>query len=195
MKPGKFILVTLVIACWIGCKSKEQVTQDPLAQYTVMGNRIVKNTFDTLRHSLQSAISQAGYENAVTYCKTAALSLTNTYGSDSIRISRTSLKYRNPANKPGIAEAEVLTSFEDQISQGIKTDSLKPIIIAGTNGTVHFYKPILLQPMCIACHGSKSADIAPAVWDQLQTNYPSDMAYDYKVGDLRGMWHITFEKK
>ena len=83
MKPGKFILVTLVIACWIGCKSKEQVTQDPLAQYTVMGNRIVKNTFDTLRHSLQSAISQAGYENAVTYCKTAALSLTNTYGSES----------------------------------------------------------------------------------------------------------------
>ncbi|MBL0109674.1 MAG: hypothetical protein IPP42_01915 [Saprospiraceae bacterium] len=31
------------------------------------------------------------------------MSLTNTYGSDSIRISRTSPKYRNPANKPGIA--------------------------------------------------------------------------------------------
>ncbi|MBK6391451.1 MAG: hypothetical protein IPF70_12915 [Saprospiraceae bacterium] len=45
------------------------------------------------------------------------------------------------------------------------------------------------------CHGSKSADIAPAVRDQLQTKLPLDMAYDYKVGDLRGMWHITFEKK
>ena len=73
-------------------------------------------------------------------------------------------------------------------------DSIKPITEESKNGEVHFYKPIMLQQMCASCHGSKSKDIQPSVWKAINTLYPLDMAYDFKTGDLRGMWHITFLK-
>ena len=159
-----------------------------------MGNSIAKKTFDTLRNSLQSAISQSGVDGAVPYCKTAAYSLTNIYASDSVTIRRTALKYRNPTNKPDTSEERILKIFASLKEQGIINDSIKPITEASKNGEVHFYKPIMLLQMCASCHGSKSTDIQPPVWKAINTLYPLDMAYDFKTGDLRGMWHITFLK-
>ena len=160
-----------------------------------MGNSIVKKTFDTLRSSLQTAISQSGVEGAVPYCQTAAYSLTNIYASDSVTIRRTALKYRNSANKPDTSEERILKIFASLKEQGIMNDSIKPITEGSENGEVHFYKPIMLQQMCTSCHGSKSTDIQPSVWKAINTLYPLDMAYDFKTGDLRGMWHIIFTSK
>ncbi|MBK6391452.1 MAG: hypothetical protein IPF70_12920 [Saprospiraceae bacterium] len=58
----------------------------------------------------------------------AALSLTNTYGSDSIRISRTSLKYRNPANG-GYRRSRSPDFFRRPDQSRDKNGPLKPIII------------------------------------------------------------------
>lgn len=185
------LLITLFTSCNNSNKSKDNIKSD----YTKMGNSIVKKTFDTLRNSLQSAISQSGVEGAVPYCQTAAYSLTNIYASDSVTVRRTALKYRNPANKPDTSEERILKIFASLKEQGIINDSIKPITEESKNGQIHFYKPIMLQQMCASCHGSKSTDIQPPVWKAINTLYPLDRAYDFKTGDLRGMWHITFTNK
>lgn len=185
------LIITLFTSCNNNNKSKDSIQPD----YSKMGNSIVKKTFDTLRNSLQSAISQSGVDGAVPYCKTAAYSLTNIYASDSVTIRRTALKYRNPTNKPDTTEERILKIFASLKEQGIINDSIKPITEASKNGEVHFYKPIMLLQMCASCHGSKSTDIQPPVWKAISTLYPLDMAYDFKTGDLRGMWHISFKTK
>ena len=185
----------LLITLFAACSNNNRNTDNLISDYTRMGNSIVKKTFDTLRNSLQIAISQSGFEGAVPYCQTAAYSLTNIYASDSVTIRRTALKYRNPANKPDTSEERVLKIFASLKEQGIINDSIKPITEGSKNGEVHFYKPIILQQMCASCHGSKGADIQPPVWKAISTLYPLDMAYDFKTGDLRGMWHIVFTSK
>ncbi|MGB4884810.1 MAG: DUF3365 domain-containing protein, partial [Ferruginibacter sp.] len=194
MKCTIFYISILVIALFTACNNSNKNNDSIKSDYTKMGNSIVKKTFDTLRSSLQTAISQSGFEGAVPYCKTAAYSLTNIYASDSVTIRRTALKYRNPRNKPDTSEERILKIFASLKEQGIINDSIKPITEESKNGEVHFYKPIMLQQMCASCHGSKSTDIQPSVWKAINALYPFDMAYDFKTGDLRGMWHIRFTK-
>ncbi len=194
MKHTISYISILVIALFGACNSSNKSNDSLKSDYTKMGNSIVKKTFDTLRNSLQTAISQSGFEGAVPYCQTAAYSLTNIYASDSVTIRRTALKYRNPRNKPDTSEERILKIFASLKEQGIINDSIKPITEESKNGEVHFYKPIMLQQMCASCHGSKSTDIQPSVWKAINALYPFDMAYDFKTGDLRGMWHIRFTK-
>ena len=111
MKHTIYFITILVIALFAACNNSDKSKENLKSDYTKMGNSIVKKTFDTLRSSLQTAISQSGFEGAVPYCKTAAYSLTNIYASDSVTIRRTSLKYRNPRNKPDILEEWILKIF------------------------------------------------------------------------------------
>ena len=195
MKRTIFYISILVSTLFAACNNSNKSNDNIKLDYTKMGNSIVKKTFDTLRNSLQTAISQSGFEGAVPYCQTAAYSLTNIYASNSVTIRRTTLKYRNPANKPDTSEERILKIFASLKEQGIINDSIKPITEESKNGQIHFYKPIMLQQMCASCHGSKSIDIQPPVWKAINTLYPLDRAYDFKTGDLRGMWHITFTNK
>lgn len=192
MKHTIYFISILVVALFTACNNSNKSNDSIKSDYIKIGNSIVKKTFDTLRNSLQSAVSQSGVEGAVPYCQTAAYTLTNSYTSDSVTIRRTSLKYRNPTNKPDTSEERILKIFASLKEQGIINDSIKPITEWSKNGKVHFYKPIMLQQMCASCHGSKSTDIQLPVWKAINTFYPLDMAYDFKTGDLRGMWHITF---
>ena len=194
MKHVIIYISILIIILFTSCNNSNKGKLNIQSDYTKMGNSIVKKTFDTLRNSLQTAISQSGFEGAVPYCQTAAYSLTNIYASDSVTIRRTALKYRNPTNKPDTSEERILKIFASLKEQEIINDSIKPITEESKNGEVHFYKPIMLQQMCSSCHGSKSKDIHPSVWKAINALYPLDMAYDFKTGDLRGMWHIRFTK-
>jgi hypothetical protein len=65
-------------------------------------------------------------------------------------------------------------------------------LVADEKGMVHYFKPILLQPLCLNCHGNEELDISPAVLAMLKKEYPEDKATGFAAGDLRGMWHITF---
>ena len=195
MKHAIIYISILIITLFTSCNSSDKSKENLKSDYTKMGNSIVKKTFDTLRSSLQTAISQSGVEGAVQYCQTAAYSLTNIYASDLVTIRRTALKYRNPTNKPDSSEERILKLFVSLKEQGIINDSIKPITEGTENGEVHFYKPIMLQQMCTTCHGSKGTDIQSSVWKAINSLYPLDMAYDFKTGDLRGMWHIIFTSK
>ena len=189
-----FKLSLLSVVLFSSCKNGEKFSNQEKLQYTKMGNIVVKKTFDTLRHSLQRTIVEMGLEKAVPYCQANAYPLTDSYASDSVLVRRTALKYRNPANKPDTAEDRILNFFVAQKEKGVANDSLKSITEKSKDGIIHFYKPILLQPMCVSCHGDKTGAGQSALWKTMDSLYPSDKAYGFKAGDLRGMWHIKFTK-
>ncbi len=195
MKQQLIFIGLLSISAFVSCTSNSSFSNEEKVQYSKMGNRIVKQTFDTLSHSLQTAIGEMGVEKAVSYCQVNAYPLTDTYTSDSVTVRRTALKYRNTANKPTTDEERILKFFVSQKEKGIVNDSLKPVTEKELNGTVHFYKPIILQQMCASCHGNKT-DVAQAeLWKTMDSLYPADMAFGFKPGDLRGIWHVSFLKK
>lgn len=190
------IAISLMSAMsFLACDHERNFSAAEKLHYTKLGNSVVKQTFDTLSHSLKKAIGEMGIEKAVSYCQVNAYLLTDTYASDSVTIRRTALKYRNPVNRPDPDEERILNAFATQKEQGVTNDSLKATAEKGENGTIHFYKPILLQPMCASCHGSKIDAGQPALWATIDSLYPSDLAYGFKPGDLRGMWHVIFTKK
>ena len=49
-------------------------------------------------------------------------------------------------------------------------------------GYKRYVRPIFVEPACLACHGEK--DKRP---DFIVKKYPKDKAFDFKVGDLRGI--------
>lgn len=109
---GLYQLTSNII--FMACKSKNQLSSAEKLQYTKMGSSVVKQTFDTLSHSLKSAIGEMGVEKAVSYCQANAYPLTDIYSSDSVTIRRTALKYRNTSNKPDTAEERILKFFASQ---------------------------------------------------------------------------------
>lgn len=54
----------------------------------------------------------------------------------------------------------------------------------GQTGT-SYYRRIDVQASCLACHGRKNN--RP---EFVKDKYPQDLAYDFKVGDLRGMYTV-----
>lgn len=174
-------LIFLFVSCTSSSTKSVESKSDSL--YIKEGDSLVLATFDTLRISLQRTIAKNGFEGAVSYCNVQALSLTNVYKSDVVSIERVSTQFRNHANAPDSLEREVLKRLA-----AVQKSELVRI----SENEVHYFKPIIIQPMCLACHGDPQKDIQPAVLQTISKLYPDDKAIGYKEGDLRGAWHIIF---
>lgn len=167
-------------------EAKKSITD---SVYVQQGNYIVAITFDTLRSSLLNAISSQGIDGAIAFCNEKAYPITATYA-DSFVIRRTSLRNRNPNNKPDSLELLVLDEMEVLIKSA-KTPTAK-VVRQRSTGEIHFFKPILLQTMCLNCHGTPGKQIQHATLTRIQQLYPDDQAVNFEEGDIRGVWHIIF---
>ncbi|MGF2414867.1 MAG: Tll0287-like domain-containing protein, partial [Ferruginibacter sp.] len=119
-----------------------------------------------------------------------ALPITAVYASAGITVSRVSDKNRNAKN--ALTEMDKI-EWAKYIKQIANKDSLRAAIVYNNN-EVHYYKPIIMQPMCLSCHGTTEKDIAKELLPVIDSLYPADKAKGYKAGELRGMWHIVFTK-
>jgi hypothetical protein len=91
-------------------------------------------------------------------------------------------KYRNPDHAPaGPQEAGVIDLF----AKHPEITGLWEPATAEQGAGVNYYRRIDVQPSCLACHGSK--DSRPAF---VKDNYSNDKAFDFKPGDLRGMYAV-----
>ena len=181
------ILVLFVLsaaACSTKINDQSVVEQQvlPDSVYIHAGNRIVAATFDTLRQSLLSAIGTQGMEQAIVFCNVNAYPLTNSFA-DSVTVKRTSLRVRNANNLPDSLEQSVLQEFGGA-KPGVK--------IIRIPGEINYFKPIMLQAMCLNCHGIPNKEIQTSTMRKIIELYPNDRATNFKEGDLRGVWHITF---
>jgi hypothetical protein len=98
------------------------------------------------------------------------------------QVKQVAKKYRNPAHKSDTPQAKMaLAKFEhDPTLQGFWAAET----LNGEPGT-RYYRRINVEASCLACHGGKG-DRPQFVKD----NYPQDLAYDFNVGDLRGMYTV-----
>ncbi|MBA4055102.1 MAG: hypothetical protein C0490_10345 [Marivirga sp.] len=191
------LLLALLAALVTNCNTKKEGQEQPETKkgipdsvYMQRGNQIVSLTFDTLRNSLLSTISSNGVDGAISFCNENAYPITGIYA-DSVVIRRTSLRVRNPNNKPDSLELLTLNDME-----GLMRSSKMPparVVRQHSRGEIHYFKPIILRAMCMNCHGTPGVQIQNLTQTKIKQLYPDDQAVNFKEGDLRGVWHIVFK--
>lgn len=185
------ILIALPIYLALASCGEPAATKPAKTDYAHTGDSLINATFDTLRNALTAAMHDKGAAGAVAFCNEKAYPITSTYASGNIIIKRVAEKYRNPQNAPDSTDALQWRKFA---SAKVNGETLQPALVEEKNIT-HYYKPILLQPMCSSCHGKKNKDILPPVLSTIDSLYPNDLATGFAPGDLRGMWKISFVQK
>jgi hypothetical protein len=160
--------------------------------YLEKGLLVSKSTGKELSETLSNKMKSGGVIEAVEFCNVAALPLTQQMSDrHEVLIKRTSLKTRNPLNKPTQNELLILKEFQLNLDKGI---SLEPKIVLGQNGTPNYYAPILVQKKCLKCHGTLNKELSKSTDSIIKSYYLNDMATGYSEGDLRGIWSISFTK-
>ena len=97
-------------------------------------------------------------------------------------IKQTSLKYRNPLNKPNKDERRILEIFEKkhlpeywEIGKNEKGEEV-----------IRYAKPLIIKKACLKCHGVPGKDVPEKLYKALVKDY-GKVAFNYKIGDIRGM--------
>jgi len=191
----KPILVALILITLMACDSKDNDSNpndfnSPTFQkkYLELGHKVSEESFNAIRLNLMTAMAANGVSGAVEFCKTAAYPITDSLSElYSAKIRRTSIKYRNPLNKPDESELEILNHFGSLHDSGTL---IKDSIIKISDKEIWYVRPIYAQGLCQNCHGSVGNTVSTDNYDVIKKLYPEDKAVDYKSGDLRGMWSI-----
>jgi len=105
-------------------------------------------------------------------------------------IKQTSLKYRNPLNKPNKYERKILHILE--------TKHLAEYYEIGENEkgekVIRYAKPLIIKKACLKCHGVPNKDVPPKLYQALVKDY-GPVAFNYKLGDIRGMVSVEIPLK
>ena len=144
----------------------------------------------TLIGELQKAIAVGGPANAIGVCSDAAPKIAaDKSAAKRMTIGRTSLKLRQPNNKPDAWEMQQLLRFEERKAAGENPTTIEFAEYVETGGqrVFRYMKAIPTAELCLACHGGT---LAPEVTAKLKELYPQDAATGFKVGDLRGAFTI-----
>jgi len=171
--------------------SVKEIDKTKVAKYTELGMSIAKNTGKTLKGRLKAAVNKGGLESGIKVCNIEAQKLMDSMSVVySVKIKRTSMKIRNTDDAPNQFELAVLSDFHKKHNKGEK---VKPVV-KENNGMMSFYAPIFIEDVCLNCHGVIGEKMKPATNDIIKSLYAKDEAINYKKGDLRAIWSITFNK-
>lgn len=191
----KLIPVCLLIAAInISCSqqgSKKTETITPSTDYVALGDSISLAAQQALMQQLMAALKSGGPEYAVTFCSERAQPITDSLSKKyDCQISRLALRNRNPHNALQPDDRIVYDEFDQAVAAGT---SLQPRLTDHPE-EILYYKPIMLgMATCLQCHG-KSNELDPQALAAIRARYPQDRATGFEIGQLRGMWKITFEK-
>lgn len=183
--------VTGLFACFfcIGlAHASDAPAPDPNA---AEAKQIIQEFFSQLKGELQAAMKAGGPPNAVQVCQkrapAIAQDLSQKTGWD---VARTSLKLRNPANRPDDWELAVLNKFEERKAAGEDPAQIAYGEVVEQDGkkAFRFMKAIPTAELCLSCHGS---ELSPELQAQLDKLYPTDQARGYSLGEIRGAFTLA----
>ena len=136
-----------------------------------------------LQQALTGAMSSFGPLAAIEVCNVKAPAIAARVSEQSgVRVSRTSERTRNARNAASGWQAEVLRAWAAEIAAGADPKALEHFEEIADGG-FRYMKPIMVQPICLTCHG---ASPQPEIEMALGDLYPGDRATGYSAGDLRG---------
>jgi hypothetical protein len=158
------------------------------AERAAEGRAIAAAFSAELRGVLQGAMAEGGPLAAMRVCQADAPRIARgaaeTFG---VEVRRTSLKVRNPDNRPDGHERSVLSAFAEAVERG--GDAPLERVDTLEDGRHRFMSAILVQPPCLVCHGE---NLAAPVARKIDELYPGDEARGYRLGELRGAFSITW---
>jgi len=135
-----------------------------------------------LQQALKSGLAH-GPDEAIQVCRVKAPGIANSLSVAGVRMGRTSHKLRNPDNTAPDWVSPIMQTFLDDPS------SREPLAVGLADNRWGYVEPIMLQPLCLTCHGS---ELAPGVAEQISELYPEDHAIGFEAGDLRGVFWLEF---
>ena len=176
----------LFALCFIGFSTVQAQDNDLLSQSRATSQGMLKE----LGQKLQSAMADGGAVNAISVCNTQAPEIAGRVSAQNqVKLSRVGTRARNPVmGVPNDWQAKALAQFDAGLDRGDKPADMEfseTVVKPDGSKEFHFAKPIVMQPMCVACHGS-SDQINPEVKAKLTEVYPNDKAVNYQPGQLRG---------
>ena len=179
-----FLTAFLLLSFAAGLYAAEPSNDEILAK----AREVVTVFQGALSSKLQAAMQAGGPVNAIDVCsKEAQLIAQQTSTQHTVMVKRISGKPRNLIDTADAEEIKVLAEFAMELKQ--QADSPLEKLVTASNGKLRYYKGIVIQPLCLNCHGD---NLAPAVLEVLQERYPEDKAIGYKIGDLRGAFVVEF---
>lgn len=102
---------------------------------------------------------------------------------EGFKIRHAAIKNRNPNFAASPDEVNILETFDKNRGKREVWDMLE---MEGKRYN-RYMRPIFVEAACTACHGPK--DKRPQF---IVEKYPNDKAFDFNVGDLRGMIEVMF---
>ncbi len=157
----------------------------------VEGPKIIAEAFAKLSGALGEAIGKSGPAGALSVCSEKAPQIAKDVGTaHGVTLRRATHKPRNPKNAADDVEKTALEAFMAALAN---KEAPTPQVITNADGSRAFLAPIVLgNPLCLQCHGTPGKDIAPETLAAIEKLYPDDKATGFQLGDLRGLWRITF---
>ena len=154
-----------------------RIAPEVTAAQVETGRATITELKTTLVGALKAALAE-GAPGAVETCAQIAPGLTAAG-----HVGRMTRRPRNPANAVTGWQEEALAHFESLVAAGATLDGAlfaRPL----DDGRVGYAEPLVIQDLCLTCHGEA---IAPEVAAVIAAKYPEDRATGYRVGDLRGL--------
>jgi hypothetical protein len=187
------VLLSGLLLLFPACSSSGDTIPPKIEQEVVrVGEAAAAELMTQLKAHLQEALAQGDLTAAFEACAVLAQPLTDEVQetlSPGVSLKRASGRFRNPANAPDEWEARALAFFETQLAE---SGELPEHFCQHDreNGAYRYNRPLIVQKLCLRCHGSPDR-MDPSVVSSLLENYPEDRAVGYGEGDFRGIIRVS----
>jgi len=196
------VLVTLLtlVACEVRQSADRETNTDPQMSQEQMealamqkGKEIAMASQKTLGANLKGAIQRGGIQEAFAFCNVQAMPITDSLSlAYDATVKRAALRVRNPIDEPTKTERTILEEYQAKMKAG---ETPEPRVINLDDNYLLYTQPIAIKNgLCLNCHGEVGTQVQQETYALIQERYPDDQATGHKMGDLRGIWSIRFEK-
>jgi hypothetical protein len=146
------------------------------------GAELLKPFKQQLMGALKAGLEQ-GPAEAIAACSVKAPEIAAGLSVEGVSMGRASHQLRNPANA---APDWVAPVIQDYLAEDA---AVQPRVVTIADGLQGYVEPIRVKSMCLMCHG---ASLAPEVSARIAELYPEDQATGFEVGDLRGVFWVSW---
>ena len=166
---------------------------------------VIENSVDKARKSAQQLIAMRGYMATIApYVKftkddISHWAATPAYSGSKVAqkltktarfyLKQTSLRYRNPANKPDEYETQILKKLEKK-----RMEEYWEIGEYKGEKAIRYAKPLYISKVCLKCHGVPYEDVPAHLYKRLVKDY-GNVTFNFKEGDLRGIVSVAVSLK
>ena len=171
----RLIIAAVVVAMCGACER-------PTIDYAAKGAALLQPFKANLKTALVMGM-ESGPVQAISACSMEAPSIAAVLSVDGVSMGRSSHRLRNPANVTPEWLEPVLRGYADGSTE------LAPIAMEIEIGRMGYAEPIIVQPMCLTCHGE---ELQPDIAAMIAESYPEDRATGFKAGDFRGAFWVEF---